>query len=152
VEAGVAQDDKEFSQAMWLSSHCIGSEDFRADVEERYRELLQGRRVPEDVALRRIVKTLPAERIIGVVSSVAGLDPKELVKRQRDCRWRGVTARMLCRYGGLTQRRAATILGVRTGVAVSCQLRKLAELLRLDVELGETVQNIERRLAKELER
>lgn len=152
VEAGVAQDDKEFVQALWLSSHCIGGEDFREDVEERYKELLQGRRVPEDVALRHIVKTLPAERIIEVVSSVAGLDPKNLVKRQRDSRWRAVTARMLCRYGGLTQREVATILGVRTGVAVSCQLRKLADLLRSEETFGDAVHKIEKRLSKELGR
>jgi hypothetical protein len=91
-----------------------------------------------------IVKTLSAERIIGVVSSVAGVDPKDLVKRQSDCRWRAVTARMLCRYGGLTQRRAATILGVCNGIAVSCQLRKLA-----DKVLTEAVQSIEKRLGKE---
>ena len=151
VETGVAQDDKEFAEAMWLSAHCIGSEDFRESVEERYRMLLHERRVTEDVAFRRIGKTLSAERIIGVVAAFAEMDPKDLVMRQNDCRWRAVTARMLCRYGGLTQRRTATILGVRTGVAVSCQLRKLAGLLLSDRDLAETVHSIERRLNKDLE-
>lgn len=151
VETGVAQDDKEFAEAMWLSSHCIGGKDFREDMEERYKILLQERRAPEDVAFRRIVRTLPAERIIEVVASFAGMDPKDLVIRQNDCRWRAVTARMLCRYGGLTQRAAATILGVRTGVAVCCQLRKLTGLLQSDKDLTTKVCLIERRLNKELE-
>jgi putative transposase len=150
VETGVAKDDEEFAQAMWLSTHCIGSEDFREGVEERYKMLLQERREPEDVAFRRIVKTLSAERIIDVVASVAGLDPKDLVIRQNDCRWRAVTARMLCQYGGLTQRAAARILGVRTGVAVCCQLRKLTALLQLDKDLANKVCRIEGRLVKEL--
>jgi putative transposase len=152
VETGAAQDDEEFAEAMWLSAHCIGGEDFREDVEERYKSLLQERRVPEDIAFRRIVKvkTLSAERIIAVVASFAGMDPQDLVIRQNDCRWRAVTARMLCRYGGLTQRATARILGVRTGVAVCCQLRKLTGLLRSDMDLARKVCRIERRLDKEL--
>ncbi len=123
---------------------------FLPAAEERYRMLLQERRVTEDVAFRRIGRTLSAERVIGVVAAFAGMDPEDLVIRQNDCRWRAVAARMLCRYGGLTQRTTATILGVRTGVAVCCQLRKLATLLQSDKDLANKVCRIEGRLDKEL--
>ena len=37
---------------------------------------------------------------------------------------------MLCQHGGLTQRQATDLLGLRSGAAVSAQLRKLS--LQLD--------------------
>ena len=152
VETGVAENDDEFAAAMWRSAQSIGSADFREDVDERYRTLLKDRRVPEDVSFRRVGNVLPAQRILAVVAAVVGVKANDLTVRQRDNRWRAVTARMLCRYGGLTQRRAAGILGVRTGVAVSCQLRKLTGLLQSDPGLQEEVSRVERRLKKELER
>ena len=57
---------------------------------------------------------------------------------------------MLCRFRGLTQREVAAVLGVRTGVAVSCQLRRLAQLMESDRDLGEIVARIETRLGTEL--
>jgi hypothetical protein len=59
---------------------------------------------------------------------------------------------MLCRYGGLTQRSAAVVLGVRTGVAENCQLKKLAKLLDTDEGLRAKVLRIERRLDREQQR
>ena len=53
---------------------------------------------------------------------------------------------MLCRYGGLTQRAAASILGVQTGVAVNCQLRKLTHLLKSDAALLRAIEKIEKSL------
>jgi hypothetical protein len=53
---------------------------------------------------------------------------------------------MLRQYGRLTQRDAVVKLGVRTGVAVSGQLRKLAQLLASDATLRTTVTQIEKRL------
>ena len=53
---------------------------------------------------------------------------------------------MLREYGGLTQRAAASILGVQTGVAVNCQLRKLTHLLKSDAALCRTIEKIEKML------
>jgi len=49
----------------------------------------------------------------------------------------------------LTQREAAKVLGMRSGVAVSCQLRRLIELSAKDRALRETIAKIEKRLDKE---
>jgi len=152
VETGAAADDEEFLAAMWRSAHCVGSDDFREEVEERHRVLLEGREALEDVSFRRVSRVVPAETILQVVGAVCGVDPKALTTRQRDSRWRAVAARMLCRYGGLTQRAAAPLLGVRTGVAVSCQVRKLAQLLESDEALREKMRRTETRLDKEQKR
>jgi hypothetical protein len=151
VEAGVAADDEEFATAMWQSAFGIGSADFREQEEERYRALLEKRRVREDVSFRRVTGVLSGERILDVVAGGVGVERGALLVQQRDCRWRAVAARMLCRYGGLTQRAAASLLGLRTGVAVSCQLRRLAELLESDQGLQKALRRIERCLDKELQ-
>ena len=149
VEAGMANDDEEFALALVRSVHCIGSDDFREAIEDRYRTLVASRRANEDVAFRRITRCVPPPRVLDIVATVLNLDRNDLLRRQRDCRWRAVVARMLCRYGGLTQRDAARQLGLRTGVAVSIQLKRLDQLLNSDETLARIVQRIEQRLDKE---
>jgi REP element-mobilizing transposase RayT len=152
VEAGVAQDDEEFQAVLGRSAQCIGGDEFRDEVEDRYTALLEKTKRPEDVALRRRSKVLGAATVLATVSRMAGIEKDRLRVRTRDCRWRAVAARMLCRYGGLTQREAAQELGLRTGVAVSCQLRQLARLLASDARLARAVRQIEGNLDKALAR
>jgi predicted transcriptional regulator len=59
-----------------------------------------------------------------------------------------VTAKMLCKYGGLTQREVAEILGLRTGAAVSIQLKNLSAALVADRGLRRRVARIEKTLAE----
>ena len=39
-----------------------------------------------------------------------------------------------CQYGGLTQRQAAEIVGIRSGIAVCLQIRKVNELMKMRQE------------------
>ena len=152
VETGLATDDEEFAAVLWRSALCIGGVDFREEVEARYRTLVSKRRVAEDVSFRQVRTAMAADTILAVVAATAGIDPKDLGMRQPDCRWRAVAARMLCRYGGVTQRAAASMLGVRTGVAVSCQLRKLTQLLQSDAALRRAMEQIEKCLDRKQRR
>jgi len=54
---------------------------------------------------------------------------------------------MLCKYGCMTQREAAMILGLKSGVAVSCQLRKLREILVDDGDIRGVVAWLDRTLS-----
>ena len=81
--------------------------------------------------------------VLKTVAAVVGREAKELQIRRRDARWRAVASRMLCPYGGLTQRAVAAKLGLHTGVAVSCQLRKLTLLLACNADLRRQVGEIE---------
>ena len=149
VETGIAGTDEELAAALWRSAHCIGSDDFREDIEERYRQQVQASCAKEDVSFRRVAQRASAKKILEVVVSVSGVPRESLFVQQRDCRWRAATARMLCRYGGLSQREAAKVLGMRSGVAVSCQLRRLIELSARDHSLRQTIAKIEELLDKE---
>ena len=84
-----------------------------------------------------------------MVAASAGVDVKDWAKRCSDSRWRAVAARMLCQYGGLTQRAVAPLLGVRTGAAVCCQLRKLTQLCQTDAVLHRALAGIEKRLDRQ---
>jgi len=53
---------------------------------------------------------------------------------------------MLCQYGGLTQRQAAEIVGVRSGVAVCLQIRKVDERMKKDRDLQRQLAQIKERL------
>jgi len=59
-----------------------------------------------------------------------------------------VAARLLCVHGGLTQREAATALGLGTGVAVSCQLRHLNDLLDAEPAFRKSIEKLTRTLSK----
>ena len=139
VEAGVSDVDAAFLEEAQASRLCIGSADFRARVRTLYETLLDGKGRTEDVAFRRIGKRLPAERILRAVCEGLGVEREALRRRRRDSLNRAVASRMLCDYGGLTQRQVADILGLHSGAAVSAQLRKLTERLESERRLRKQV-------------
>ena len=106
---------------------CLGSESFRDRVATWYNNLTEGKPRPEDIAFRRTGRLLSAERILEVVCERLAVDRKSLQRRRRGTFDRAVASRMLCDHGGLTQRQAADLLGLRSGAAVSQQLQRLAE-------------------------
>jgi hypothetical protein len=108
---------------------------------------VQASRVKEDVSFRR-ARVVPVEEILEVVALASGVATEALLVQQRNCRWRAVTARMLCGYGGLTQWGTAKAPGIRTGGAVSCQLRRLTKLSARERHLQETI-GMEARLSRE---
>ena len=139
VEAGISRIDAPFIEETEASRLSIGSEDFRARVRTMYEDLLKGKSRSEDVLFRRTATCLPSERILGVVSKGLGVECASLLRRQRGSLDRAVASRMLCDYGGLTQRQAADVLGLRSGAAVSIQLHGLAEQLKKEPRLQKRV-------------
>jgi len=129
VEAGVSDIDAAFLEDARASRLCIGSADLRARVRALYETLLDGKARTEDVAFRRMGKRLSVERILLSVCEGLGVERGALLRRRRDSLDRAVASRMLCDYGGLTQRQVAEILRLHSGAAVSAQLRKLTERL-----------------------
>jgi len=117
-------------------------------VDGRYNDLLEQRGVQEDISFRQTKHHLDTDVILKVVAKRAGIEEKCLLKRRRDATWRAVASWMLCKYGGRTQREVAAILGAKTGVAISCQLKKLRHKLAADVGLRSQVEKIEKELQR----
>ena len=142
VEAGIEQIDAAFIEAARAARLCIGSEEFRARIRLLYEDRLKGRRRTEDIAFRRAGTRLPIDQILRAVCVGLAVERAALLRRRRDSRARAVASRMLCDYGGLTQRQAADVLGLRSGAAVSAQLHRLAEKLKTDTRLRRQMTDI----------
>ena len=134
VEAGIEQIDAGFLDEARAARLCLGSEGFRARIRAWYESMLEGKPRPEDIAFRRTGTRLPVERILQAVCDNAG-SRESLLGRRRDALDRAFASRLLCDYGGLTQREVATVLGLRSGAAVSAQLHNLAQRLSTDSSL-----------------
>lgn len=147
VEAGLAESDEELMRVLEASRLAIGGEAFCNRIREMHYALIHGSARPEDAALRRVVPLLDSEMVITVVCQAFGADREAVFRRQRGTPLRPVVARCLCRYAGLSQRDAAVLLGLRTGVAVSHQLSRLDERLLQDKPLRQRVQQIEQEIS-----
>jgi putative transposase len=142
VEAGIVQIDAAFLEEARASYLCLGTEHFRAKVRAMYEGMLHGKSRTEDVAFRRTAARVPADRILQIVGESRGVDRASLLRHRRDSLDRAIASRMLCDFGGLTQRQAADVLGLRSGAAVSAQLQKLPEQLDADPRLRKQVEAI----------
>jgi hypothetical protein len=132
VEAGIVPIDAAFLEDARASRLCIGSEGFRARIRALYESLLEDQPRTEDSAFRRTGTRLPVERILQAVCAGRAVERASRLGRRRDSRDRAVASRLLCDYGGLTQREVAQVLGLRSGAAVSAQVQKLAQQLQTD--------------------
>ncbi|MDA3927298.1 MAG: hypothetical protein PF904_21720 [Kiritimatiellae bacterium] len=103
----------------------------------------------EDVAFRNQIEPLTKECVVDIVCSVLGVEKDVVYTRQRDSLVRPVVAQMLCKFAGMTQRDVAGELNLKSGVAVSCQLRKLHKVLAEDEALKRAVENISEKLDNE---
>lgn len=139
VEAGIAESDDDFIEVLKESRHAIGTDDFRDMVGELYQKLIEKKDILEDVSFREKVEPLPAGTVIDIACKAMGVEEEEIYKRRRDGLVRPVTARLLCKYAGMTQRDVAKVLKLTGGSAVSLQLKTLNEQLNRDKKLRKMV-------------
>ncbi len=102
---------------------------------------------PEDASFRHMGARLSSQEILGVVGEALGVAPVELRRRRRGLPLRGIAARCLMKYGGLSQREVAHELGMGTGAAVCNQLSRLAGKLGEDRRLMRQVLRLDEQLA-----
>jgi len=84
------------------------------------------------------------------LTQVLQVDQQVLTQRRRDCYIRPLEAYVFCRFGALTQRQVAEIFGVRSGVAISLQIRKDEEVYKKDRALQAHLGKIEALLSTKL--
>jgi REP element-mobilizing transposase RayT len=146
VESGISETDKEFMEALKESRHAIGSGEFRNRMNELYMDLVEKKDITEDVSFRRIIEPIASERIIEVICGITGEEKSDILRRRRGS---SIRARMLSKYGGLTQREVAKELNIISGAAVSDQLRRLKERRGVEKNLNGLIVSIEKALDKE---
>jgi REP element-mobilizing transposase RayT len=148
VECGMAETDEEFLELKEQSRLAIGGAEFCARIQDLYAGAaeISGRR--EDVALRRVGGHLKTETVVAAVCREMGAKRAQVGRRSRGGWLRAIVARMLVRYGGLTQREIAPVLGVGTGKAVSVHMSRLNAAAGRDRGLARQVAAIEHDLQK----
>lgn len=133
VESGLAETDEELEEAMKGGGLAIGRAEFVEEMKERYRRMREkSKRRAEDISLRKERRAVPPEEIVERVCEVLGIDKEELLQRRGGGAYRGLAAKMLIKYGRLTQREAAVYLNVSTGAAVSIRIREADRAVRGD--------------------
>jgi len=143
VESGLAESDDDFKESLKESPRSIGGDGFRAWIDELYEKRVATYARAEDVSFRHITEPLSQADVLAVLADVFAVDVAAFSRRGYDSALRGVAAKYLIRYAGLTQREAAVILGAGTGSAVCNQLRALAGKLEKDRRLGKRLQQAE---------
>jgi REP element-mobilizing transposase RayT len=146
VECGISDIDAAFIETKKRSRLCIGSDECHRRMDAYYQEMLESFDKKEDVSFRRESKAHSVEEVLGVVCEVLQVNREVLTRRSKDSIIRPVVAKMLCQYSGLTQRQAAEIVGVRSGVAVCLQIRKVDERVKKDRGLQRHLAQIEKLL------
>jgi len=146
VEAGISDIDAAFVESKRQSRLCIGSESYHEKIKGLYHDLIEGQLYPEDVSFRRTSRTHSSEAILAIVCEVLAISPETLLRRQRDSWFRPLLAQILCDYGGLTQRQVATLMQLKSGAAVSQQLKRLSGELKKNPSLKKQRSDIVRRI------
>jgi REP element-mobilizing transposase RayT len=143
VETGIADNDGDFMAALRASRLSIGGSEFREKMWDRYVDLSQKRKRPEDTALRQVGRRIDGDEILDVVAAELGVERSEFLRQRKRSQVRAVAALALCKYGGLSQREAAELLNCGSGAAVSVQLKKLKTALETDRKLKRKIGRIE---------
>jgi REP element-mobilizing transposase RayT len=143
VETGLAENDRDFKAALKASPRSIGSDGFRAWIDELYEKAMTGHGAREDISFRRITEPLDSGVVLSVLADVFKVDAKEFRCRRRDSVLRAVAARCLTRYAGQSQREVAVLLEAGSGSAISKQLARQAEVLSKDREVASLVKKAE---------
>jgi len=146
VEAGLAETDEELKQLVRESPLGIGAREFLRGLKAEVKALRGGRVKEEDIALRREMANLPAEDILMEICKEFMIGCEGLKRRSRKGWQRPLTAYLLQKHGGLTQREIAGILGLKTGSAVSVQIRQFKIALMRQRDCSHAQARIERRL------
>jgi len=152
VESAIAASDDDLRRIIAASPLAIGSQNFVESVRRMHDRLAGKRPRIEDVALRRRSRRLPPERVIEIVCRKLGADPADVARRQKGSPLRPITAKMLCRYAGLTQRQTADVLGLSTGATVSMQLKTPRAAAEARAKLRRQLAAIEEAIGDEISR
>ena len=148
VEAGISDIDAAFVDTKKQSRLCIGSDSYNTRIDALYEDLCEGHAGKQDVSFRRSGRSCSAGDVMSVICEVLDIERTDLTCRRRDSMIRPLAAQALCQYCDLTQRQVAEILNLRSGAAISHQLKRLAECITEDSSLRRKHEKIARRIQR----
>ena len=159
VESGLAESDPasprgyaatsdDFKVALKESPRSIGSDGFRAWIDELYQKRVEAHARPEDVSFRHITEPLPVNKVLAVLCGIFRVEEQTFFRRSRNSALRAMAGRFLIKYSGLSQRDAAKALKVGSGAAICNQLNRLPAKLSAEKGLRKKFQEAETELRR----
>ena len=145
VETGLAESDDDFKVALKLSPRSIGSDGFRAMVDEYYQKQIEGHARPEDISFRHITEPLACGEVLEILAEAFDVEAADFLRRQRSSPLRSVAARYLIRYAGQSQRDVAEYLDAGSGSAICKQLSRLKDKISGDRKLRRLIKQLDER-------
>ncbi|MDY0149991.1 MAG: transposase [Kiritimatiellia bacterium] len=145
VERGLAKSDNDFNAMLKQSPRSIGSDSFRAWIDDLYQRQVESCTRIEDVSFRHITEPLSVDEVLATLAEVLNVDPGAFKRRLHGSPLRGVAAHFLIRYSRCSQRDIADVLCIGSGAAVGNQLHRLPEKLVQDDHLQQQVAKLEKR-------
>ena len=137
-----------------LPLHCeamslIGTEQFPEWIDRLHLKEMTERKRKEDVTLRRSMKHASEEQVLDILDQEMGYSREPLRARARDSLPRAISAHVLMKYAGHSQREVADFLNLRSGSSVSHQIRNLEDRLKGKRALQQRLKRVESILEKE---
>ena len=148
VESGVAETDEEFMALLKKARLGIGGDEFRVKIDRLYHELVEKSRKPEDAVFRRQIGNISAEEIFCLLNKTLGLGTERFKERKRKSELRPLAAKMLSKYGGLTNRNIAEMLHIGTGAAAGRAIARLDKILEKNHKLKMRLSEMEKEFDK----
>ena len=148
VESGAAETDEEFLALLKGARLTIGGDEFRAKIGGLYHELAEKSQKPEDVAFRHQIENISAEEILSLLSKMLEVETEWFKERKRKSGLRPLAAKMLSKYGELTNRKIAEVLNIRSGAAAGRAILRFGKVLESNRKLKILLPEIENKLAE----
>ncbi len=124
----------------------VGDEGFVKKIRHLFlRSSVRSREVP---AIKKIMRQVEPERIIGVITRELNIDEGELLRKRVRGYGRGLLMEMLYRYGGMNQREIGNLMGMDYS-AVSVGRKRFQMLQEKDKRLKTKIERIKLRLSQE---
>ncbi len=149
VEKGLSDTDEAFLQELELSPRSIGDEKYRQWVDERHKALQADHLTEEDVMFRKERAFVDAQTILRIVAKAWNVPAAALAARRRNWSGKGMAAFMLEKYGGLSRRACAPLIGISSGVGAAYQILKMVEQAKADPAMAARLAKVEAQLEKE---
>ena len=147
VEDGVDEDDAFLLQALARSSKGVGSDAFRARMEEKFRRSVKRLARPMDIARRRVESGAPVERITEIVRADYAMSTKGLFRRgNREAK--DVWMKLAHDEGGLSQRQIAAFFGHADGSTVARRLMWLSREIARDRAWADRLKTLREKITK----
>ncbi len=135
VESGLGGSEPDEDSTFRTSAPAIGGESFVEWIRAQLIEHGRGAKCAADTELRTLEPEWPVAQVLEVAGRLLGVPRTAFEMRRRNSDLRGIAARALCRFAGLTQREAAAVLKMETGSAIGLQLRRLDARMTADPAL-----------------